>query len=76
MMKPNGYRQFNKAYIEIKKQGKSELAAEVALLLACGNFNHNTMVLLIDMLPHTTISLKIANTLILSARPTWSVWYY
>ncbi len=33
-MKPNGYRQFNTAYIEIpKKQGKSELAAAVALLL-------------------------------------------
>lgn len=31
-MKPNGYRQFNTAYIEIpKKQGKSELAAAVAL---------------------------------------------
>lgn len=35
-MKPNGYRQFNTAYIEIpKKQGKSELAAAVALLLSC-----------------------------------------
>ena len=33
-LKPNGYRQFNTAYIEIpKKQGKSELAAAVALLL-------------------------------------------
>ena len=32
-LKPNGYRQFNTAYIEIpKKQGKSELAAAVALL--------------------------------------------
>lgn len=31
-LKPNGYRQFNTAYIEIpKKQGKSELAAAVAL---------------------------------------------
>lgn len=30
-LKPNGYRQFNTAYIEIpKKQGKSELAAAVA----------------------------------------------
>ena len=38
-MKPNGYRQFNTAYIEIaKKQGKSELAAAVALLLTCGDF--------------------------------------
>lgn len=34
ILKPNGYRQFNTAYIEIpKKQGKSELAAAVALLL-------------------------------------------
>ena len=33
-IKENGYRQFNQAYIEIpKKQGKSELAAAVALLL-------------------------------------------
>ena len=33
VLKPNGYRQFNTAYIEIpKKQGKSELAAAVALL--------------------------------------------
>lgn len=31
IVKPNGYRQFNTAYIEIaKKQGKSELAAAVA----------------------------------------------
>ena len=38
VMKPNGYRQFNTAYIEIpKKQGKSELAAAVALLLLCGD---------------------------------------
>lgn len=37
-LKPNGYRQFNTAYIEIpKKQGKSELAAAVALLLICGD---------------------------------------
>ena len=37
-MKPNGYRQFNTAYIEIsKKMGKSELAAAVALLLCCGD---------------------------------------
>ena len=34
VLKENGYRQFNTAYIEIpKKQGKSELAAAVALLL-------------------------------------------
>lgn len=38
IIKPNGYRQFNTAYIEIpKKQGKSELAAAVALLLTCGD---------------------------------------
>lgn len=37
-LKPNGYRKFNTAYIEIpKKQGKSELAAAVALLLTCGD---------------------------------------
>ncbi len=37
ILKPNGYRQFNTAYIEIpKKQGKSELAAAIALLLTCG----------------------------------------
>ena len=41
IMKPNGYRQFNTAYIEIaKKQGKSELAAAVALLLTCGDYEH------------------------------------
>ena len=38
ILKPNGYRQFNTAYIEIpKKQGKSELAAAIALLLCCGD---------------------------------------
>lgn len=38
VLEPNGYRQFNTAYIEIpKKQGKSELAAAVALLLTCGD---------------------------------------
>lgn len=37
-LKPNGYRQFNTAYIEIpKKMGKSELTAAVALLLTCGD---------------------------------------
>lgn len=37
-IKENGYRQFNTAYIEIpKKNGKSELAAAVALLLTCGD---------------------------------------
>lgn len=40
-MKPNGYRQFNTAYIEIaKKQGESVLAAAVALLLTCSDFEH------------------------------------
>ena len=38
VLKKDGYRQFNTAYIEIpKKQGKSELAAAVALLLLCGD---------------------------------------
>lgn len=38
VLKPNGYWQFNTAYIEIpKKNGKSELAAAVALLLTCGD---------------------------------------
>lgn len=37
-IKPNGYRQFNTAYVEIpKKNGKSELAAAVALLLLCAD---------------------------------------
>ena len=37
-IKPNGYRQFNTAYIEIpKKQGKSELAAAIALYLMCAD---------------------------------------
>lgn len=41
ILKPNGYRQFNTAYIEIpKKMGKSELAAAIALLLTCGDFEH------------------------------------
>ena len=36
--KPNGYRQFNTAYVEIpKKMGKSELAAAIALYLTCGD---------------------------------------
>lgn len=38
VLKPNGYRQFNTAYVEIpKKNGKSELAAAIALLLCCGD---------------------------------------
>ena len=37
-LKEDGYRQFNTGYIEIpKKQGKSELAAAVALLLLCAD---------------------------------------
>jgi phage terminase large subunit-like protein len=41
IQKANGDRQFNSAYIEIpKKQGKSELAAAVALLLTCGDYEH------------------------------------
>ena len=37
-MKENGYRQYNTAYVEIpKKQGKSELAAAVALYLLAGD---------------------------------------
>lgn len=38
ILKPNGYRQFNTVYVEIpKKQGKSEFAAAIALLLTCGD---------------------------------------
>lgn len=38
ILKADGHRQFNTAYIEIpKKQGKSELAAAIALLLTCGD---------------------------------------
>lgn len=38
IVKTDGYRQFNTAYIEIpKKMGKSELAAAVALLLTCAD---------------------------------------
>lgn len=37
-IKPDGYRQFTTAYVEIpKKQGKSELAAAIALLLTCAD---------------------------------------
>lgn len=37
-LKPNGYRQFNMAYIEIpKKNGKSEIGATVALYLLCAD---------------------------------------
>ena len=45
IVKPSGYRQFNTAYIEIpKKMGKSELAAAVALLLTCGDFEERAEV--------------------------------
>lgn len=38
IVKENGYRQFNQAYIEIpKKNGKSELAAAIALYLTCAD---------------------------------------
>src|SRR5690606_35220460 len=37
-VKENGYRQYNTAYIEIpKKNGKSEIAAAVALLMTCAD---------------------------------------
>ncbi|CQR74971.1 Phage Terminase [Sporomusa ovata DSM 2662] len=37
-VKENGYRQYNTAYIEIsKKNGKSEIAAAVALYMTCGD---------------------------------------
>lgn len=37
-VKENGFRQYNTAYVEIpKKNGKSELAAAVALLMTCGD---------------------------------------
>nr|DAZ31119.1 MAG TPA: Terminase large subunit [Caudoviricetes sp.] len=37
-VKDNGYRQYNTAYVEIpKKNGKSELAAGVALYMTCGD---------------------------------------
>jgi phage terminase large subunit-like protein len=36
VLKPNGYRQFNTAYVEIpKKQGKSELAAISSMAARC-----------------------------------------
>jgi phage terminase large subunit-like protein len=45
VIKPDGYRQFNTAYVEIpKKQGKSELAAAVALYLLCGDFEERAEV--------------------------------
>jgi phage terminase large subunit-like protein len=45
VVKADGYRQFNTAYVEIpKKQGKSELAAAVALYLLCGDFEERAEV--------------------------------
>ena len=45
IVKKNGYRQFNTAYIEVpKKNGKSELAAALALLLTCGDFEERAEV--------------------------------
>src|SRR5574344_2011408 len=45
IVKKDGYRQFNTAYIEIpKKQGKSELAAAVALYLTIGDFEAGAQV--------------------------------
>jgi phage terminase large subunit-like protein len=45
IVKKDGYRQFNTAYIEVpKKNGKSELAAAVALLLTCGDFEERAEV--------------------------------
>ena len=45
IVKPSGYRQFNTAYVEVpKKCGKSELAAAVALLLTCGDFEERAEV--------------------------------
>lgn len=39
VLKPNGFRQFKYVYVEIpKKNGKSELAAAIALKLLCGDF--------------------------------------
>ena len=44
-IKANGYRQFNTAYVEIpKKNGKSELAAAIALYLLCGDFEERAEV--------------------------------
>ena len=37
-VKENGYRQYNTAYVEVpKKNGKSELAAAIALYMTCGD---------------------------------------
>ena len=62
VLKPNGYRQFNTAYIEIpKKMGKSELAAAVALLLCFAvtvrNAPKSTVALQIDSRPPSFLML-------------------
>lgn len=44
-LKKDGYRQFNTSYCEIpKKNGKSELAAAVALYLLCGDYEEGAQV--------------------------------
>ena len=44
-MKPNGYRQFNTAYIKIpKKEGKSELASAVARYLFWADYEQSAEV--------------------------------
>ena len=61
VLKPNGYRQFNTAYIEIpKKQGKSELAAAVALLLLCGDGEERAEVYGCAAVPEGCIPGKVA----------------
>ena len=40
IIKPNGYRQFNTAYIEIAKSKVNLSCRAVALLLTCGDFEH------------------------------------
>ena len=38
IVKPNGYRQFNYAYVEVpKKNGKSQIAGAISLLLCCAD---------------------------------------
>ena len=44
-LKPDGYRQYNTAYIEVpKKAGKSELAAAIALFLTCADYEYGAEV--------------------------------
>jgi len=69
-LKPDGYREFNTAYIEIpKKMGKSELAAAVALLLTCGEGdvvtvqNGDTLQMVADVQPEEASNKAV----------TWSV---